>query len=610
MTSTLPFAFHAATPELLHKTPDGFELSVRLPADLDIEAAWTRSEPDNEAMYGHMTRVQKDDHWQVWRGTLHLSESEAVTLYAFKILTGGRQVWLSEAGVTPYFPERDVHYHFNPHYRAASWVWSQVFYQIFPERFFDGDPSNNVRSGEYVYEGREVVAKNWGELPDKRQGALEFYGGDIKGIQEKLPYLNDLGITALYLNPIFTSPSSHKYDTVDYYQIDPHFGTNEDFAELCQALKKRDMRIILDAVINHTSERHPWFDRNNEYGAGAYNSVEADTRDFYVFASEDPESYHAWYGVKTLPVLDYGSKRLQALVYKNDDAILRYWLREPYKIDGWRFDVLHMLGEGTGARANAKYARAFRNTLREENDEAYMLGEHFFEATKWLQGDQEDGAMNYYGFTKPVLEFLGGVDYRGHAFEIEAKHLDYLFMRARARIPFEIQLSQLNLLDSHDTARMLTLLRGDLNLMKIAVTFLLTYIGVPCIYYGDEVGMEGENDPDCRRTFPWDETQWNTDLQGHYQALIALRRGTPTLQRGAYQTLYAQGDVFAFARSWEGEVVVVVVNRGEACSAEIPVWQAGIQGGLKDVLTGLEVEVVGGKGRLELLSKSSYVFTA
>ena len=605
----LPFAFHAPTPDMLHKTPDGYELSVRLPADLDIEAAWTRSEPDNEAAYGEMRRVETDDHWQMWRGGLHLNEAEDVTLYAFKILTGGRQIWLSEAGVTPYFPERDVHYHLNPHYEPARWVWSQVFYQIFPERFFDGDPSNNVKTGEYLYEGREVVAKDWGELPDKAQGALEFYGGDLIGIQKKLPYLQDLGVTALYLNPIFTSPSSHKYDTVDYLEIDPHFGSNEQFAELCAELKKRDMRIILDAVINHTSERHPWFDRNNEYGAGAYASTDADTRDFYVFASDDPESYHGWYGVRTLPVLDYTSERLRALVYQNDDAILRYWLREPYRIDGWRFDVLHMLGEGSGAKENARYARAFRQTLREENSEAYMLGEHFFEATKWLQGDQEDGAMNYYGFAKPVTEFLAGVDYRGHAFEIDAKDLDYLFMRARARVPFAIQLSQLNLLDSHDTARMLTLLDGDLELMKMAVTLLLTYIGVPCIYYGDEVGMAGENDPDCRRTFPWNEADWNQDLRSHYQNLISLRRDTSALQRGAYQTLYAEGDVFAFARSLAGEVVIVVVNRGEAVQVEIPLWQAGIRdGNLKDVLTGEEIEVVAGVGGLELPAKSSFIF--
>ena len=605
----MSFAFHAPTPDLLTQTSDGLEVNVRLPASLTVEAAWVRSEPDNEATYSALRPAETDDHWQTWRGSLKFNTAEDVTRYAFKVLAGGQQFWLSEAGITPFEPERDVHYRFNPYYRPAEWVWSQVFYQIFPDRFHDGDPSNNVRTGEYLYEGREVVAKQWGELPEKHQGWLEFYGGDLKGILEKLDYLQDLGITALYLNPIFTSPSSHKYDTVNYYQIDPHFGTNEDFANLCSELKKRDMRVILDAVINHTSERHPWFDRNNEVGGGAYHSAEADTRDFYVFHSDDPESYHGWYGVKTLPVLDYASERLQDLMFRNDDAVLRTWLREPYAIDGWRFDVLHMLGEGVGAKNNATYARHFRQTLREENREAYFLGEHFFEASKWLQGDQEDAAMNYYGFAKPVTEFLARLDYRSHPVDIDASHLDYLLMRARSRVPFAIQLSQFNLLDSHDTPRMLTRLGGDLDLMNIAVTLLFTYIGVPCVYYGDEVGLEGAGDPDCRRTFPWDEREWNTNLREHYRKLTALRRDTPSLQRGAFQTLYAEGDVFAFARVLASQAVITVVNRGEAQTVSLPVWKAGVhEGGLENVLGNDMPEVVEGGLELELGAKSSFVF--
>ena len=604
------FAFHAPTPDFLEITDKGYSLSLRVPAGLRIEHVWIRSEPDNEQFLSPLRKVKTSGAWTVYQGVLRLNPAEEVTLYAFKLLVDGRQYWLSEAGVTPYFPERDLHFHLNPRYEPARWVWSQVFYQIFPERFYDGDPDNNVRSGEYLYEGKPVVAKAWGELPDRRQGAREFYGGDLEGIIQKLPYLQDLGVTALYLNPIFTSPSSHKYDTADYYSVDPHFGTKETFAQLCRDLRERDMRIILDAVVNHTSERHAWFDRYGEAETpGAYRSTQSPTRGFYTFTSDDPESYFGWYGTKTLPVLNYSHPAVRQMIYENEDAVLRTWLREPYRIDGWRFDVIHMLGEGTGATNNATYVRHFRYTLRQENPQAYVLGEHFFEATKWLQGDQEDASMNYYGFTRPVVEFLAGVDYQGTGISISAQDFDHLLTRARGRIPFEIQLSQFNLLDSHDTARLLTLLQGDKALMKIAVTLLFTYVGVPCVYYGDEIGLEGGNDPDSRRTFPWDENDWDTDLRAHYRSLIQLRLEHKVLQEGAFLSLCAEGDVYAFARLLGDAVVIVAINRGDAVSLELPVWKTGLSGEkLESAFEAQTVQVEDGVLRLELPAKSSKVF--
>jgi alpha-glucosidase len=518
------YAYHAMTPDMLEATDEGHAVTLKMAKPTQVEAAWVRSEPDNEQFLSPLSLVREDARFTYYRGLLHLNPSEPVTLYTFKFVVNGQQFWLTDLGVTPYFPEREHHYHLNPTYVPATWVTSQVFYQIFPDRFYDGEPERNVRTGEYTYQGKPVVAKNWDELPDKRQGAREFYGGDLEGIRQKLDYLQDLGVSALYLNPIFASPSSHKYDTTDYYNIDPHFGNNETFAALCHDLKKRKMRVILDAVVNHTSEQHPWFDRYGEHTEpGAYHSQSAMTRDFYTFHSDDPESYHGWYGVKTLPVLNYSSPVLRDLIYARDDAVLRYWLRPPYSIDGWRFDVIHMLGEGAGAQNNATYVRHFRQTLREENPQAYMLGEHFFEATQWLQGDQEDGSMNYYGFARPVTEFLAATDYTGYTTRIDASNFAYLLNRARCRIPYELALSQFNLLDSHDTPRLLTQLNGDTQLMKLAVTLLFTYVGVPCIYYGDEIGLEGHGDPDCRRPFPWDESRWNQELLTHYKTLITLK---------------------------------------------------------------------------------------
>ncbi|MCA9839068.1 MAG: maltodextrin glucosidase [Trueperaceae bacterium] len=565
-------AFHAPHPDFLEKTDEGYLASLYLPEELKLEQAWLRSEPDNEEYLSPMQLVKNEEGWQIWQGILRLNTAEDITLYCFKLMIAGQQQWLdARIKPSPYFSERDFHFRLNPHIEPARWLWSQVFYQIFPERFYDGDPSNNVKDADYLYEGKPVVAKSWNELPDRRQGPREFYGGDLEGIRQKLDYLQELGVTGLYLNPIFTSPSSHKYDTVDYYDIDPHFGTKETFALLCHDLRTRHMRILLDAVVNHTSERHPWFDRYGEHGSsGAYHSTTSETRDYYVFQSDDAESYHGWYGVKTLPVLDYRSEKLRDIVYRKDDAILRYWMRPPYSIDGWRFDVIHMLGEGSGALNNAAYVKHFRQTLREENPEAFVLGEHFFEASKWLQGDQEDAAMNYYGFTAPLWFFLAAKDVRMHGLSIDAKDFDHLLERARIKLPFEVQLSQFNLLGSHDTPRFLSFVEGDTALMKIAVMLLFTYIGTPCVYYGDEIGLEGLHDPDCRRTFPWDESQWDQDLRHHFKTLIQFRKSSKVLQEGAFISLYAENDVYAFARTAGKKIVIGVINRGEATSLQLP----------------------------------------
>ena len=581
--------FHAPIPGYLEQTASGYRVALRIPRRLAVSQAWVRSEPDNEEVLSPLTPVFEDALSITWHGELRLNTAEDVTIYCFKLLVNGVQLWQGASGAAPYLPERSRHFRLNPHYRPASWVWSQVFYQLFPERFCDGDPSNNVQTGDYLYEGRPVVAKRWSELPTRGQGAREFFGGDLAGILQRLPYLQELGVTAIYLNPIFASPSSHKYDTMDYTQVDPHLGSNKLFAKLCAELRQRGMRIVLDAVVNHTSERHPWFDRYGEHPTpGAYQSAAAPTRDFYVFHNpRDPESYAGWYNVKTLPVLDYASAELRQRIYEQDDAVLRTWLREPYQIDGWRFDVIHMLGEGAGARNNHTYVRHFRQALRQENPEAYVLGEHIFEASRWLQGDQEDGAMNYWGFTLPVWAFLANIDFRGHRVQLTAAEFQELLARARAAIPFENQLSQFNLLDSHDTPRLLTLLGGDKALFKAAVTMLLSYIGVPCVYYGDEIGLEGEGDPDCRRPFPWDRAAWDCDLRAHYQRLIALRKTRPALQRGAIIDLYAEGDLLAFARLLDGEILITILNRGEAKRVSLPLNALFVaRGEATDLLSG------------------------
>jgi len=540
-----------------------------------------RLEPDNEERLIPMDLIAQHGRFRVYAADLIPNPAGPLTVYAFKALWADRQCWLDAAGQSPRLPLRERFFRVNLEDAPPDWVPDQVFYQIFPERFRNGDPAGSPRTGAYVQRGDGPIrAKAWGTPIDPERPNGEFYGGDLIGVRESLDYLQDLGVTALYLNPIFTSPSVHKYDIEDFEHVDPYLGGDHALADLRVAATGRGIRLVLDAVFNHTSDTHPWFNRWGTHAApGAYQDVAAPYRGAYVFNDPaDPESYQCWQGSKVLPVLDFGHPQVREYFLEGGNAIVRRWLRPPYSMDGWRIDVAHMMGEGAGARNNARVLRALRRAAREESPRAYILGEHFGEATRWLQGDQEDGAMNYYGFSHPVRAFLAGQDVNYHPIALDAAELDQWLTDARSRIPYANALCQLNLLGSHDTARFLTLVGEDPFLMRLALLLLFTYPGVPCIYYGDEIGMTGRNDPYNRACFDWDQDHWDQPLRAWVQALARLRREHTALRRGAYQTLLADGDLFAFARCLESELVMVIVNRGIAPRTGVRVPLGGLPG--------------------------------
>jgi len=582
-------ADHTAVPALLEARGGRLLLRVRTRGPRP-KSAWLRTEPDHEERLTRLELASGPDArgWLEWRGEIDVAPHAPLTRYAFRFVFDDHQIWLTAAGLHPGDPDPHDHFRHVDEYRPASWVWAQVFYQIFPDRFRNADPANDPPEGGWRVDGHPIVRRAWHERPTPKMGAREFFGGDLDGVREGLDHLADLGASALYLNPIFVSPSSHRYDTVDYERVDPHLGGDPAFERLLTDVRARGMRIVLDAVVNHTSDHHPWFDRSGAaQPPGAFADAASPHRERYVFRdAADPESYVGWIGVRSLPVLDFGSEVVQASVYGADDAILRRWLRPPWSIDGWRLDVIHMLGEGAGAQRNAVHVRAIRRAVREERPDAYVLGEHFTDPTPWLQGDQEDGAMNYAGFQRPMQAFWAGVDLRGDPERCDAAELEHRLTRVRARLPWPIALSQLNLLSSHDIPRFLTRLRGDVDALIAAHHTLFGYVGVPCIYYGDEVGLQGGEDPDNRRPFPWSPEAWNGRLHRTVRRLAHLRRRHPALAVGRYRPLLAQGDVHAFARVHEGEAVVVAADRGGGGSVELPVGRSGVTGPWWDALTG------------------------
>lgn len=550
----------------IQRGPDGCRISL-LSERVDLDNVFLRSTADNEEHLLTMHYAGRHAELHRWEAFLPWDGGNALTLYAFKVLADGDQAWLAADGQHPHVPPEDKHFRLHPEQTPPSWVREQVFYQIFPDRFHQALPSVD-RRGEVLpgTEGSVVVQPQWTDPVDPTNAANSFYGGDLPGITAKLDYLQgELGVTALYLNPIFSSSSNHKYDTDDYAQVDEHFGGDAALVTLSAALHGRGMRLVLDGVINHTGVNHRWFklaqaDLNSPY------------RRFYLF---DPQGYHfGWKGFNSLPVLDFSSIELCQQIYAGPDAVLRRWLQAPYNIDGWRLDVVHMLGEGSGARNNAHHLREIRRAVKQENPDAYVMGEHFSEATRWLQGDQEDGAMNYYGFAVPVRAWLAGQDVAYHPVKLSTPAFDAWMTRVQAAIPFDNQLAQLNLLDSHDTSRFFTLLNEDTARMQLAATLLFTRPGVPCIYYGDEIGLAGGPDPDCRRPFIWDRAGWNMALFEHYQTLARLRQQRGEWRHGAVQTLSQDADCFVFARYTDWEASIIGVNRSaEPAQLRLPVWQ-------------------------------------
>ena len=582
----------------------GATVTLRLRAGLEapIERIFVHTRPDGEQHMEPMRQAGTGAACQWWEADLRLSGLH--NKYRFYLLTAEGGWWLTAAGMLCYTPTDANDFNILANYQAPHWVHDTVFYQIFPDRFADGEPSNNVRSGEYLCNGRPVVARAWGERPRlyNESGGFEFFGGDLQGITQRLDYIQELGASALYLNPIFTAPSNHKYDVEDYKRVDRHFGGDTALVELRRALDERGMQLILEMVPNHCGATNLWF-------LAAQADLDASTADFFTFRQR-PDDFVSWMGVRSLPKLNYRSERLREWMYAGEDAIMRYWLRPPFRIDGWRLDVANMLARQGESQLDHKIGRGMRRAVKTESPRAYLFGENFYDGTPQLQGDELDAVMNYRGFSLPLLSWLSGFDiygtWRPELVDPQPLPTEALAAQWRAfmsAIPWQIAAQQFNLLGSHDTPRIATILGDDEARVRVAVTLLFTYPGVPSVYYGDEIGLKGGGDPDNRRCMPWDPREWNADRRVFYQALMKLRHTSPALRRGGYQLLYASGDTLAFQREANEERLIVVARRGNDGLVALPVLHGGLPDGiyLRELLTGNEAVVTNGMLLLDSL---------
>jgi alpha-glucosidase len=571
----------------LPRLGDMVTIRLRSAVTPHLKQVLLRTAPDGEQHYAalHHNRRGKAGACQWW--SIDLTLTVPVLSYRFLVITDEGAYWYNAAGLHAFNPPDANDFKLLANFQAPAWLKEAVFYQIFPDRFADGDPSNNVKDGEYTYAGYKARARRWGESPTtgSRAAMVEFYGGDLPGIIDHLDYITDLGANALYLNPVFTAFSNHRYDVTDYFSVDPHLGGNQALAALRNALTRRDMHYILDIVPNHCGIQHPWFQ-------AALADPSATTAGYFTFRKY-PDDYETWLGVRTLVKLNYRSSALREIMYAGSGSVFRYWLRPPYSADGWRIDVANMLARQGADQLGMEVGRGIRQAVKAENPHAYLMGENFFDATPQLQGDCWDGVMNYSGFSLPLRDWLGPIPIyvpgqarwinTGQSLTTQA--LVDNWAAFRAGIPWVVAAQQFNLIGSHDTPRALSLLEGNHAIYQLAVTLLFTYPGVPCVYYGDEIGLSGGQGQSSRQCMSWDPSSWDMELLAYFKALIHLRRTSPALQDGGFQVLCIEDDTLVFQRDSDDETILVVVRRGTESrpAGAIQVSRAAIPDGMQFV---------------------------
>ena len=569
--------------------------------------------------------------------TIDWKLNEEAFSYCFEIWDGETVCYYNQCGTAGEIVE---FYNFVivPGFSTPDWAKGAVMYQIYTDRFYNGDPSNDVETNEYYYiGGYSSRVKDWGKYP-ATMGVREFYGGDIRGVMEKLDYLQDLGVEVLYFNPLFVSPSNHKYDIQDYDYIDPHYGvivadggevlpegetdnakatkyqkrttdirnleaSNQLFIEFVEELHRRGMKIILDGVFNHCGSFNKWMDRERiyedqeGYEPGAFVSPDSPFRSYFRFFRENAEDwpynvhYDGWWGHDTLPKLNYEeSVKLENYIL----YIGRKWVSPPYNVDGWRLDVAADLGRSNDY--NHEFWKKFRIAVKDANPNAIILAEHYGDPGSWLQGDEWDTVMNYDAFMEPFTWFLTGMEKHSDEMRMEllgnGDNLVGAITHHMSNMLTPSLQTAMNELSNHDHSRFLTRTNHMVGrvetlgskaaeeyvnpaVMREAVAIQMTWVGAPTIYYGDEAGVCGFTDPDNRRTYPWGKE--DEELLGFHKEMIRIHKEHPALRTGSLNILAWKENIFSFARfNQEEQIVVIINNRSELAEVTVPVWRAEV----------------------------------
>ena len=609
----------------------GEEVTIRFRTGKNnVDIVWLCTEDKHY----EMEKTETDGEFDYYSRKVTLGEE--TFYYSFEVASGLLHVFYDRYGVSKE-KRNDYLFFIIPGFSTPAWSKGAVMYQILVDRFYNGDPANDVLTDEYYYiQTPSRQMEDWNECPSDFSVG-EFYGGDLEGVRQKLDYLQNLGVEVIYFNPLFVSPSNHKYDIQDYDYIDPHYGkivsdggallaagetdnskaarfvrrvtdkanleaSNQFFAELVEEIHARGMKVILDGVFNHCGSFNKWLDRekiyhaSGEYEDGAYLSKESPYREFFHFNDEnawpDNKSYEGWWGYDTLPKLNYeGSEELYQYILQ----IGVKWVSAPYCVDGWRLDVAADLGHS--AEMNHRFWRDFRKAVKKANPDAIILAEHYGDPQDWLiNGDQWDTVMNYDAFMEPLTWFLTGMEKHSDEYIPEKKGKIEDFEGAMRHYMASFQTSQLqcamNELSNHDHSRFLTRTNHvvgraatcgtkaaeegvNYGTFREAVVVQMTWPGAPTIYYGDEAGVCGFTDPDNRRTYPWGKE--DIVMVDFHRDMIRIHRENEALRTGSLKFLGGGKNLLAYGRfNRKQQFVVLLNNAAEEQQVTQEVWLAGI----------------------------------
>lgn len=453
--------------------------------------------------------------------------------YGFQLTSLTEETIYTEKGFFDSIPTDSDYYfcfpylHENELFQAPQWVKDTVWYQIFPERFGNENPSINPKN-----------TKAWGSEPP---AVNNFFGGDFAGVTAHLDHLTDIGVNGIYFTPVFEASSNHKYDTIDYMELDPQFGDADALKELITQCHSHGIKVMLDAVFNHSGYYFPPFQDVLKNGESSPYKDWFHIHSFPVLGGEKP-NYEAFGFVDSMPKLNTANPEVKKYLLE----VGTYWINE-FDIDGWRLDVANEVDQ--------PFWREFRKTVKEAKTDVYILGEIWHDSMPWLRGDQFDAVMNY-PFKTNVLNLLAKNSINSKQFAENMSKVYYSYPKTVFDFTF-------NLVGSHDTARILTECNDNINITKQVFTILLTFMGTPCIYYGDEIGLTGAQDPGCRECMDWDENNHQLELKNHIQMLISLRTKEKLLANEGSITFVhpteANG-IFGYKKHNATKTIIVLLN--------------------------------------------------
>jgi alpha-glucosidase len=538
---------------------DHVTVRLRVGADDPAQRAWVRTTYDAEPTYHPCTATTDADGTTWWSGTIPMHNP--VAHYRFLLEDAdGDQRWVTAAGTVEHDPSDTFDFRLSSHHPAPEWTRDTVVYQIFPDRFARSAAADERPTPHWA------KPQEWDSLPsfegtDDRTW-LGFYGGDLDGIVDHLDHIEQVTgeSTTVYLTPVFPGESNHRYNASTFDSVDPLLGGDEAYARLSEAVHERGWHLLGDLTANHTGDTHEWFRQASEGGP---------TRGWYYFHPDG--SYECWMGYDTLPKLNHTDPAMRQAMTEGPDSTVARWLRAPFALDGWRIDVANMSGRLGPVDVNHDVARTIRTTATTVNPDAWVIGEHNHDASGDIDGDGWHGTMNYSGFSWPVWSWLRAEETDARPFgrpvavpRRGGRALVRALQEWRARYGWRAAQQSWNILSSHDSARIRTLV-GDPAVHRVAAGLQFTLPGVPMVFAGDEIGLEGVLGEDGRRTMPWaSRADWDADMTGTletYGALARLRRQHAALTEGSMRWAYADDDAVAFLREHGSGTLLIVARR-------------------------------------------------